>query len=126
MTSSFDEYDYDLIAENCTPEDPYNKPYITKSKLFWTSIRVMSKYSRHIHNFSKKIEEDKIIDEYGNLWDPHDHPRQNNAIPYKPYGVAINTERVAKVERLEPQNTLVVHLSYIFCPIKRCTLSVQK
>ena len=39
------------------------------------------------------------------IWDrPESLPRQNNAIPYKPYGVAINTERVAKVERLDTQN----------------------
>ena len=96
MTSGFDEYDFDLIAKNCSQEDPY---ILTTSKLFWTSLRVISKDHRNIHNFcSKMISDDEVIDEYGNPWNPNEHPLQDETISHVQYGVAIDIDSVAKIE----------------------------
>ena len=45
------------------------------------------------------ISDDKAIDEFGNSWNPSDHPRRDEKIGRDPYGVAINTDGVAKVFR---------------------------
>ena len=57
MTSSFDEYDFDFIAKNGIQDDDHlmigisTPTYIlTKSKLFWTSIRVKLNDPRNIFN----------------------------------------------------------------------------
>ena len=49
------------------------------------------------------IADDEAIDEFGNSWNPSDHPRRDEKIGRDPYGVAINTDGVAKVFRLGSQ-----------------------
>ena len=57
------------------------------------------------------ISDQKVIDEYGNPWNPHDHPGRDEGLSYesfRPKGVAVNTEGVAKIYRLGPQIIYIV------------------
>ena len=65
----------------------------TKGKL-----KFVSKYPL----ISKMISDEEVIDEYGNPWNPPDHPTRDEWLLYR-YGVAVNTEGFAKVHRLGPQ-----------------------
>ena len=56
------------------------------------------------HNLcvSQFINDDKIIDEYGNAWDPFEHPiMDQKQLEYESYGVTIDTKGAARVERLD-------------------------
>ena len=54
------------------------------------------------------ISDHEVIDEYGNPWNPRDHPKRNDVLSYDHYGVAVNTKGVAKVYRLGPQIIYIV------------------
>lgn len=79
----------------------------TKGKL-----KVFSKYPL----IFKMISDQEVIDEYGNPWNPRDHPRREDegqtvrdeGLSYDRYGVAVNTEGFAKVYRLGPQIIYIV------------------
>ena len=56
------------------------------------------------------ISDQKVIDEYGNPWNPLDHPGRDEGLSsedfregFRPKGVAVNTEGVAKIYRSGPQ-----------------------
>ena len=52
--------------------------------------------------FFKFINDDEIIDEYGNAWNPFDHPiMDHEQLEYESYGVTIDTKGAARVERLD-------------------------
>ena len=57
---------------------------------------------RRIFLFFQFISDDEIIDENGNEWDPYKHPMMDQEhLAYEAYGVTIDTEGVARVERLD-------------------------
>ena len=57
-------------------------------------------------DFFQFISDDEIIDENGNEWDPYQHPMMDQEhLAYEAYGVTIDTEGVARVERLDLQLT---------------------
>ena len=51
------------------------------------------------------VGEDEVIDEFGNPWNPQDHPIRDEKIEKEPLGVSINIDGVAKIFRLGPQET---------------------
>ena len=62
------------------------------------------------------ISDQEVIDEYGNPWNPRDHPRREDegitvrdeGLSYDRYGVAVTTEGIAKIYRLGPQKMYTV------------------
>ena len=61
------------------------------------------------------IGDDEAIDEFGNPWNPQDHPRRDEKIGKdwkKPLGVSINTDGVAKIFKLGPQE---IEFEICFC-----------
>ena len=58
------------------------------------------------------IGDDEAIDEFGNPWNPQDHPRRDEKIGKEPLGVSINIDGVAKIFRLGPQE---IEFEICFC-----------
>ena len=57
------------------------------------------------------ISNDEVIDEYGNSWNPNEHPIQDKSIPYVSYGVAINTDNC---ESRKIGSTENIFLNFVF------------
>ena len=53
------------------------------------------------------ISDQEVVDEYGNPWNPRDHPGREDEGLTTRYGVAVTTDGMAKVYRLGP------HIIYI-------------
>ena len=66
----------------------------------------------HLICFSQFINDDEIIDEYGNAWDPFQHPiMDQEQLEYESYGVTIDSKGAARVERLDLYEQIVTNES---------------
>ena len=121
LASTYDDFDFAYIAQTCFKNQSNMGPsnmthfdsnfmihYGTESREFWTSIKVLSRLlkisSRYFLQF---ISDEEIIDEYGESWDPNEHPVMDAEILEPSYGVTIDIDGIARVQRLGQISRLI-------------------
>ena len=65
------------------------------------------------------VGEDEVIDEFGNQWNPQDHPRRDEKIGNEPLGVSINIDGVAKIFKLGPQEFEICYRRQLLRPSEK-------
>ena len=53
-----------------------------------------------IESFLQFISNTEIIDGHGDSWDPYNHPIMDGEIPEEEFGVIIDTDGIARVQRM--------------------------
>ena len=110
VTSSYDENDFEFIAKNCydllydhnTMENEVTMKQFFNLN-FWTSIKVkisQTFFMLKFQSFLQFISNNEIIDGNGDSWNPYNHPIMDGEIPEEEFGVIIDTDGIARVQRM--------------------------